>query len=65
MNFLKSLLSAIVSALAPVILVLLGAGIISLGLNFESQIALWTGLIVMAAGFLWGLVLFFYYGGAD
>jgi hypothetical protein len=65
MSFLKSLLQVLISVFAPVILVVLGAGIISLGLQFEIQFALWMGLIMMAAGFFWGLVLFFYYGGAD
>jgi hypothetical protein len=48
-----------------VLLVFAGAGITSLGLNYDYDIVSWTGLIVIGAGIFWGIAIFLYYGGAD
>ena len=65
LSFIKSILSAVLSVFAPVLLVFAGAGITSLGLNYDYDIVTWTGLIVIGAGILWGIGIFLYYGGAD
>jgi len=53
----------LVSVFAPVILVVLGSGFISLAINYSSQLAAWTGIVLIAVGIFWGLILYFYYGG--
>lgn len=66
-NLIAWLLRVLVNALMPFLLVAAGAGIASLGLTYSLTLLIWTGLIMVGAGILWGLFLFLYYteGGAS
>ncbi len=49
----------LVGILAPFVLILLGAGVTALGLKLGWSILIWGGLLALAAGLIWGLILFF------
>lgn len=57
----KSLLRALLSVFAPVILIAAGAALIGAGLTWNYSFLVWTGLTLIAAGILWGLAIFLYY----
>jgi len=61
MNFLTTILRIVLSVFAPLILIGAGAGLISVGMAYSYDIIIWTGLILIAAGLIWGLIIFFYY----
>ena len=69
MGFLRDLFAALGSALlamlAPLVPILLGAGLAAWGLTSGWPWLIWTGLIVAAAGVVWGLVVWLAHGGAD
>ena len=58
----KAILGFLVSALAPIITVAIGAGVAGVGLSINSPIVTGIGLVLIAVGFLWGLLS---YGGFD
>ncbi|MEM7084199.1 MAG: hypothetical protein AAF465_15830 [Pseudomonadota bacterium] len=41
----------------PVVLVLIGAGLIAAAMHFEVMALFWVGGVVAAAGVLWGAIL--------
>jgi hypothetical protein len=57
MSFIKQVLQFLLFLLAPVILVAIGAALTAWGLSNDWQILTWTGLIVIAAGFAWGIFI--------
>jgi hypothetical protein len=57
MSFIKQILQFLLFLLAPVILVAIGAALTAWGLSNDWQILTWTGLIVIAAGFAWGIFI--------
>ena len=63
MNFFTDILKSVLSLLWPVLLIGLGALVAAAGLNFEINFLIWTGLIITAAGVLWGAILYFLHEG--
>lgn len=61
MTFLRELARGLASLLAPFLLIGAGAGIAALGMKFDWMWLFWAGLIVAAAGVLWGVILYFYF----
>ena len=61
----KSLLRALVSIFAPVILIAAGAALIGAGLSWNYKFLAWTGLALIGAGIFWGHIIFFYYTESD
>ncbi len=63
--FLKGLARFLFGLFAPVILIALGCLVSGWALTNEYTIFFWTGLVMVAAGVLWGVVLMCYYGPID
>ena len=64
MPFLRSLLQILLTAFAPFLIVGAGALVMSIGITYSFTIIIWTGLVLIAVGLFWLLVIYFYYGGA-
>ena len=62
MDILKALVRFILSSLAPIIAVGIGAVIAGTGLSASSMILFWAGATIVGAGLLWGVLQ---YGGVD
>ncbi len=62
--FVKDLLRFLMTLFAPVILIVLGGLLIGWSITNEYSILAWTGLIMVGAGILWGLIFFFYHSGS-
>ncbi|MGB0951781.1 MAG: hypothetical protein ACPG31_01020 [Planctomycetota bacterium] len=59
MTFLHYLAKGLASLLAPFLLIAVGAGIAALGIKLGWSWLMWTGLIILAAGVVWGFLLYF------
>lgn len=57
---MKTLARFLVALLAPFVLIFGGAGLVGLGLDREVPFLIWTGLVVLGAGLLWCLFLWFW-----
>lgn len=55
----------LIGLLAPFVLILAGAGLAALGFTQAWWWLFWTGLIVAAAGVLWGAILLLVHGPTD
>ena len=62
---MKSLFRFLVGLFMPVFLIIGGGALIGLALNYEVTFLIWVGLAMIAAGVLWGLVLFFWASGGE
>ena len=58
----RSMTAFLVTILAPLVLILIGAGLASAGLSFSWMWMVWTGLVVAVLGLVWGLALMFVVG---
>lgn len=59
MTFLHDLAKGLAHLLAPFLLIAVGAGIAALGVKLGWDWLMWTGLIIVAAGVVWGFLLYF------
>lgn len=60
---LKSVAKFLLSLFAPIIPIVLGALLVSFALPHEYEFLVWTGVIMIAAGIIWGIILYLYHGG--
>ncbi|MCB1430802.1 MAG: hypothetical protein KDJ67_02335 [Nitratireductor sp.] len=58
MNWLKTLLQILVLVFAPIILIVVGAGIAVAGIQFSWLWLVWTGVAVAGIGVIWILAYF-------
>ena len=56
---MKDIARFLVGLLMPLILIAGGAGLIGIGMTYEIVILVWVGLALIAAGLLWGMILYF------
>ena len=63
LSILKSVAQFLLSMFAPVIPIALGAMLVSWAFPHEYMFLVWTGVIMVAAGIIWGIILFLYHGG--
>lgn len=63
--FIKNLLRFLVTLFSPLILIVLGGLLIGWSIENEYTILAWTGLVMVGAGIIWGLVFFIYHSGYD
>jgi hypothetical protein len=61
----RSFVRFLVYVFAPIALILAGAGLAALGITMGWTILLWAGLIVAAAGLIWGAFLLLFHGPVD
>lgn len=57
---MKDIARFLVGLLMPLILIAGGAGLIGIGMTYEIVILVWVGLALIAAGLLWGMILYFW-----
>ena len=62
---MKNLFRFLVGLFMPVFLILGGGALTGFALNNAFALLVWVGLAMIAAGVLWGLVLFFWASGGD
>ena len=62
---MKRLLHFLVGIFMPVILIAGGAGLIGIAISYEVAFLLYVGLALIAAGVLWGFLLFMWASGGD
>jgi hypothetical protein len=65
MRELRGLVKFLVAVLAPILLVLGGAGLAALGVSTGWYVLLWTGLIIAGIGLIWGIVFLLLHGPTD
>jgi len=58
---IKDILKGLASFIPPIIVIIIGAGITTWGMMIGSSFVFFTGIILIAAGIIWGLLLFFYH----
>ncbi|SFS00552.1 hypothetical protein [Yoonia litorea] len=57
---MKQLVHFLVGLFMPLILIAGGAGVIGIGMTYDIVALAWAGLAMIAAGIVWGLVLYFW-----
>ncbi len=65
MSELRGFVKFLVAVLAPILLVLGGAGLSALGISMGWYFLLWTGLIIAGIGLVWGIVFLLLFGPTD
>lgn len=65
LTILKDLARIFLSIFAPFILIILGGLLIGWSISNDYTILVWTGVVMVGAGILWGLILLLYYGPMD
>lgn len=55
----------LLALLMPLVLILIGAGLIALGITMGWTFVFWTGLVVAAVGLLWGAFFLIVHGPLD
>lgn len=60
---LKSIAKVLLSLFAPIIPIALGALLVSWALPHEYMMLVWTGVIMIVAGIIWGLILYLHHSG--
>lgn len=63
--FVKNLLRFLLTLFAPIILIVLGGLLVGWSITNEYSILAWTGVVMVCAGIIWGLVFFMYHSGYD
>ena len=57
---MKGIARFLLGLFMPLILIAGGAGLIGVGMTYEIVILVWVGLALIAAGIIWGLILYFW-----
>ncbi|MCH2100963.1 MAG: hypothetical protein MK209_03470 [Planctomycetes bacterium] len=65
MSEMRSFIKFLVSLLMPFVLILVGAGMVGAGFLWGWNWAIIPGLVVAAAGILWGVIIFFWHAPID
>ena len=56
---MKSFLRQLIGLFAPILLIAGGAGLIGLGLTYAFEALVWTGLVLIVVGIVWGVFVYF------
>lgn len=51
--------SILVTILPPILLIAAGAGLAAAGLEFSITFLMWVGVVLVAAGLIWGVFIYF------
>ena len=55
---LRWLVRTLLAILIPIVLVIGGGALVGVGINYSLPVVMWIGIALLAAGIIWGLVLF-------
>ncbi len=55
----NGLLRFLMGLLAPIILIIAGAGVAAAGIDLAVSFLFWAGALLVVAGVIWGLFLYF------